>query len=306
VALPEKCPLCHAGRESQSVVTSHVYGRKDGQQHAFFYCQNCDIRYQYPGLTSEEEIRFYNAEFEGFMASRSGKIGGWLNAEDHISANMTTRQRRMKYLEPLLDGSQSLLEVGCSSGFMLSPLADVGYVCTGIEPSGVFSEFVRNRGIAVYDSLNQLRLSVSDAAFDLIMHFFVLEHISDPLAFLQEQLGLLKMGGKIVFEIPNAADPLYSVYNIPAFERFYWSVAHPWYFSEASLHYLLKQLGQPYDIVLDQRYDFSNHLVWGIEGKPGGSGRFTDVLGSDFEESYKQMLIRKGKCDTLIAVITKK
>jgi 2-polyprenyl-3-methyl-5-hydroxy-6-metoxy-1,4-benzoquinol methylase len=75
--------------------------------------------------------------------------------------------------------------------------------------------------------------------FDVIMHFFVLEHISDPLNFLKLQIELLKPGGKIIFEIPNAADVIYSVYDIPAFERFYWSIAHPWYFSEKSLTYLL-------------------------------------------------------------------
>src|SRR5256885_6140442 len=44
----------------------------------------------------------------------------------------------------------------------------------------------------------------------------------------------LKPGGKIVFEVPNVADPLCSVYDIPAFERFYWSIAHPWYLDRKS------------------------------------------------------------------------
>ena len=119
------------------------------------------------------------------------------------------------------------------------------------------------------------------------------------------QLSLLKKGGKIIIEIPNVADPLYSIYDIPAFERFYWSIAHPWYFSEISLKFLLDQLGHEYEILLDQRYDLSNHLIWARDGKPGGMGRFTDKLGSELEESYKRALIQNRHCDTLIAVITK-
>ena len=153
--------------------------------------------------------------------------------------------------------------------------------------------------------MSQLQELAPDARFDVILHFFVLEHIADPVAFLEAQLALLKPGGKIIFEIPNAADPLYSVYDIPAFERFYWSVAHPWYFSEPSLHYLLNQLGRPYEILRDQRYDLSNHMVWARDGRPGGMGRFTKALGEEFEESYKQALIRIGKCDTLVGVISK-
>mgnify|MGYP000869537415 CR=1 FL=1 len=305
MALPEKCPLCHAVGEKQSVVTHHVYGGAKNQPRAFFYCEVCDVRYQYPGLTPEEEARFYAAEFEGFMASRAGNKGGWHKAEDHIIANEPTRQRRMKYLAPHLDEHSRVLEVGCSSGFMLFPLAEAGHDCTGIEPSGVFSEFVKNRGLTAYDSLRQMQEVAPDVQFDVILHFFVLEHIADPVAFLEAQLNLLKPGGKIIFEIPNAADPLYSVYDIPAFERFYWSVAHPWYFSEDSLHYLLKQIGLPYEILRDQRYDLSNHMVWARDGMPGGMGRFTETLGLELEDGYKQSLIQTGKCDTLVGVISK-
>lgn len=305
MSLPDECPLCGAGRAAQSVVTPHVYGGAARQGNAFFHCETCDVRYQYPGLTPEEEARFYAAEFEGFMASRAGDKGGWLKAEQHVAANEPTRVRRMKYLAPYLSKPADVLEVGCSSGFMLYPLAAAGHRCTGVEPSGVFSEFVNERGLTAYQSLDQLRQNAPDARFDLILHFFVLEHIANPATFLAELLSLLKPGGKIVFEIPNAADPLYSVYDIPAFERFYWSVAHPWYFSESSLHFLLKQLGHSYEVLRDQRYDLSNHMVWARDGRPGGMGRFTAQLGGALEEAYKQALIRVGKCDTLVGILGK-
>ena len=111
--------------------------------------------------------------------------------------------------------------------------------------------------------------------------------------------------GKIIFEIPNVADPLYSIYDIPDFERFYWSLAHPWYFSQQSLEYLLNKLGCRFEIQLDQRYDLSNHMVWARDGRPGGMGKFSELLGKELEESYNQNLIKSGKCDTLIGIIYK-
>jgi SAM-dependent methyltransferase len=305
MSLPDSCPLCGKEAGKQEVVTSHVYGAPKGKHRAFFHCSDCDVRYQYPRLTIEEEEHFYVAEFESFMASRAGSKGGWHQADEHIAANEETRLRRMKYIEPLLKDNSSVLEVGCSTGFMLWPLKKSGHQCTGIEPSGVFGDYVRGRGINVYDSIDQLQDSEPDSKFDLVLHFFVLEHISDPVPFLKAQLDLLNPGGKIVFEIPNAADPLYSVYDIPAFERFYWSVAHPWYFSEPSVNYLMSQLGQSYEILRDQRYDLSNHMVWARDGKPGGMERFTEQLGVELEEGYKNALIKSGKCDTLIGIITK-
>jgi SAM-dependent methyltransferase len=303
MALPETCPLCRASAEQQGVVTRHVYGAK-GAERAFFYCSSCDVRYMHPSLTSEEEARFYAAEFEGFMAGRAGAAGGWNKVDDHIRANEPTRLRRMAFLQPYLERRSIVLEVGCSSGFMLFPLIEAGHACVGVEPSGVFSDFLRTRGLSVYASLGQLPRCGRQDLFDIVIHFFVLEHIAQARAFLEQQLALLKPGGKIIFEIPNAADPLFSVYDIPAFERFYWSIAHPWYFSEASLRYLLDQVGRPYEILRDQRYDLSNHMVWARDGRPGGMGRFTEILGPELEESYKKALIRTGRCDTLVGIVS--
>ena len=137
------------------------------------------------------------------------------------------------------------------------------------------------------------------------MHFFVLEHISDPAKFLSDLLELLKPGGRLIFEIPNSADPLFSIYDIPEFERFYWSIAHPWYFNEKSLEFLLKKLNLSFEIIREQRYDLSNHLVWARDGKPGGMGKFTDKFGEKMEEKYKELLIESGFCDTLVGIVKK-
>tara|TARA_Y100001960_G_C14729789_1_gene856891 strand:+ start:590 stop:1507 length:918 start_codon:yes stop_codon:yes gene_type:complete len=304
MSFPKFCPLCQAKPDQQKVVTSCVYGDKD-KKHSFFNCSNCNVRYLYPGLTLEEQRRFYAAEFEGFMEKRAGEKGGWKNVEDHIRSNESARLRRMKYLEPHLAYSSKILEIGCSSGFMLYPLIEKGHQCIGVEPSGVFSDYLKNRGLSVCDSIEQVPEIISEREFDLILHFFVLEHISEPVKFFKDQISLLKTGGKIIFEVPNVADPLHSIYDIPSFEGFYWTIAHPWYFSEASLHFLLKQIGLTYEILLDQRYDLSNHIIWARDGRPGGMGQFTNSLGKELEESYKQGLIQIRKCDTLIAIITK-
>ena len=305
MALPTKCQLCKATVSHQHIVTSHVYGRAKDSGYAFYHCQSCDVRYQFPQLSSEEEKKFYTNEFEKFMEYRAGKTGGWQKAGEHIKANEDTRLRRMKYLEPHLKNKKNILEIGCSSGFMLYPLSKKGHNCIGIEPSGIFSDFVKSKNLTVHNSMEQLIENSPESKFDLIMHFFVLEHISEPLKFLSKQLNLLRPNGKIIFEIPNVADPLYSIYDIPAFERFYWSLAHPWYFSQQSLKHLLNKLGHSFEILLEQRYDLSNHMVWARDGVPGGMGKLTHLLGEELENDYKNNLIKIGKCDTLIGIISK-
>jgi SAM-dependent methyltransferase len=302
MALPCSCPLCGADAQSQTVVTRHVYGDREGER-AFFHCAVCDVRYLFPSLSPEQEAKFYASEFEAFMASRAGAAGGWSKVEDHVRANEPTWLRRREYLRPHLRPGASVLEVGCSSGFMLWPLRADRHPCVGVEPSGAFGEYLRSRGLEVYGSLDDLAGAAPGRRFDVIMHFFVLEHITRPLPFLQRLLALLNPGGRIVFEIPNAADPLYSVYDIAAFERFYWSIAHPWYFSEPSLRHLLERTRQPFSIQREQRYDLSNHLVWALDGGPGGMGRFSALFGSELEDAYRRALIASGRCDTLVGVV---
>jgi len=300
--VPQSCPLCAAAADRQSAVVGRVYGDNN---RGVFHCAVCDVRYLHPGLGAEEEAKLYAAEFESFMADRAAPGAGWEAPEKHISANETQRLRRMTHLEPLLRSSRRILEVGCSSGFMLYPLVASGHECIGIEPSGVFSDFVRSRGLRCFPTLETM---IADGKakerFDLILHYYVLEHIGDPVAFLRRQLALLRPGGRIVFEVPNVNDALTTVYEIPAYERFIWVVSHRWYFSEASLAHAIKAAGGRGEIRLDQRYDLSNHLVWARDGRPGGLGRFTAILGQEIEDQYRQALIEARRCDTLIGMVS--
>ena len=185
-----------------------VYGDDTGR--AVFACAVCDVRYLFPGLTPDEEQRLYAAEFESFMAKRSGPDAGWDGPERHIAVNEAQRRRRMRHLAGLIEPNSRILEVGCGSGFMLYPLVAEGHECVAIEPSGIFSEYVSSRGIRCFRTIDELlRLwKRSPASFDLVLHYYVMEHLADPVAFLRAQLGLLKPGGRIVFEVPNANDAL--------------------------------------------------------------------------------------------------
>ena len=72
-----------------------------------------------------------------------------------------------------------------------------------------------------------------------------------------------------------------------------------------SLEYVLNKIEHEYQIKLDQRYDFSNHFTWAKNGRPGGMKKYTSILGADFEEIYKNQLIKIKKCDTLVGIIHK-
>ena len=292
------CPLCKNSKSKISVVTRHVYGRKGS---AFYNCDFCEIIFQFPKLSERDEEIFYKKEFENFMQKRTGKENSWTKIDQHLKMNETNKNRRFKYLNKFTKGKKKILEVGCSSGFMLYDLKKKGNICHGIEPSGFFQKYLKKNKIKLFKNLK--KLVQQEKNYDIIMHFFVLEHIRNPVEFLSEQLLLLKKGGKIIFEIPCYQDALHQLYDLPEFERFYWSVAHPWYFNENSLRFLLKKLKKKFKIIRDQRYDLSNHLYWMKNKKPGGMNFYSKFLGKEIEEKYKKNLISKGYFDTLVGII---
>src|SRR3989338_5005615 len=116
------CRFCAAEAEHQFIKGDYVYG---GSQHQHFWqCKSCQMIYLYPTLSEKEEKKFYIKEFEKFMSHRAGKDMDWTGPEKHVASNQREVNRRMPFLEKYIKRDKSVLELGCSSGFMLSALKE--------------------------------------------------------------------------------------------------------------------------------------------------------------------------------------
>lgn len=297
--LPNSCNLC--GSNNLCVKADFVYGDRT-ESKAFYQCHDCDVVFQYPFFSKEEEEIFYKKNFERYMSSRSGN-SAWLGAREHIIANEGTFKRRFKFLRDWINiwNDKKVLEIGCSSGFMLFPIAELGATVNGIEPSDVFSEFLVEKGVNLYSNLEE----VPDESMDIIMHFFVMEHITDIKRWLLEQYRILKPGGSIIIEVPSCDDPLYTVFKNAAFHRFYWSVVHPWYFNKKSVEFLIDNLGfLDVEILPYQRYGLKNHFNWAINNSPGMDESLIHITETA-DAAYKEALELSGNTDTLLIKINK-
>ena len=104
-------------------------------------------------------------------------------------------------------------------------------------------------------------------------------------------------------EVPNVEDALLSVYAVPSFGPFYWQKAHYQNFSQKIvLAAVLDEAGYTAELIPVQRYDLSNHMVWMRDGRPGGFGRYRDLLTPAVERAYADALKARWVCDTVYAV----
>jgi 2-polyprenyl-3-methyl-5-hydroxy-6-metoxy-1,4-benzoquinol methylase len=99
--------------------------------------------------------------------------------------------------------AKQVLEVGCGTGAFISKLIKSGQRPTGIDMnSDAVSEAKRN-GLPVEQVDLEIFAESRQGSFDVVCHFQVLEHATDPLQFLSQCLRCLRPGGLLMLAIPN-------------------------------------------------------------------------------------------------------
>ena len=164
-----------------------------------------------------------------------------------------------------------------------------------LEPSIEHLKFI-NKQHKIFKDLNEV-----DFLFENIIHYYVLEHVFDPIIFLKNNLLKLKKNGRMLFEIPNRNDALFSLYNLNHYKDFIMQKMHLFYFSEKSIKFILEKFNVKYRIFKCQRYDFNNHCNWISKNKISKDSLFTKKLN----KLYKEEIIKKDYNDHFTIVLTK-
>jgi SAM-dependent methyltransferase len=119
----------------------------------------------------------------------------------------------------LISDGQTVLEVGCERGhFLRKCLNQRRSSVVGLElnPSAVAEAQVDGLPVT---SATLDQVANEGAAYDVVCHFQVLEHVSDPAKFLSECVSVLKPGGLLIISVPNSGGFLRltpeSIWNTP-------------------------------------------------------------------------------------------
>lgn len=95
----------------------------------------------------------------------------------------------------------SILDVGCGAGAFLAKAKAKTQDVTGLELTHASAERARQSGLAVLE----IPIGQHGQQHDVVTAFQVLEHVADPLAFLNDCLAALKPGGMLAIAVPNNA-----------------------------------------------------------------------------------------------------
>jgi 2-polyprenyl-3-methyl-5-hydroxy-6-metoxy-1,4-benzoquinol methylase len=161
-------------------------------------CRRCGLVYVNPRPVADP--REYEEEF--FLHEYKAVYGvDYIADRDNIAR---IARARLDLIERYKPGGK-LLDVGCAAGFLLDEARRRGWAVRGVEVSRFAADYARRElGLDVFTgTLEAARLPTAE--FDVVVLYFVLEHLRDPVGTLREIHRVLKPGGLVSVAVPNVA-----------------------------------------------------------------------------------------------------
>lgn len=194
----------------------------------------------------------------------------------------------------------NVLEVGSSTGLMLSLLQKKGWDVTGIEISRKSAEAAIKRGIKVIVvPFQKARLNEK---YDLIIFNHTFEHLEEPDKVLAKAYILLKRDGLIYIDLPNFDG--FSAKLLGTRWPLLLPDEHLWHFTEKSLTLLLKGAGFK-EIYIEKSsgiWDYENPLVGIIYSLLNFKKRFF----IEFLTAFPSWIISKLQLGSDLLIVSKK
>jgi len=242
----DRCPLCLSpqtslfmkGTVEPEKISSENFRITDshyGLRWTFFSCRSCGFVFANPAPASEAIAQFYaDLDDEEYSQEDEGR-----------GRNFSTVLRRLR---PYAPPGSLLLDVGAASGIFLNLAREAGYRVAGIEPSAALAaDAERLYGLKLFcGTVEQFAACEKFAAITLLD---VLEHVTDPKAFVSRLGGLLAPGGMLVIVTPDVGS---LAARIMGGRWWHYRVAHLNFFNRHSLGWLLEKQG--FEIVLRKRF----------------------------------------------------
>lgn len=230
-------------------------------------CTSCGLEQLSDIPTVEAARQFYNNDMQ--VRNTMGDANNEIDYQKALKKYGITGKTQLNLVLPFLEKTSQILEIACGYGFLLKELSLLGFSAEGVEISNIRREIAhRNCGCNIhgFDLLEDVPQNLHEK-YDLVLAFECLEHVNQPLKFVEHMGLLLKKSGRLIIEVPNCDDRMKTVCE--EYRAWQYFSAHLTYFTPPLLTRLLQDAGF-HDIKIRgvQRYSIENSVHWATQKRP--------------------------------------
>jgi len=287
---PSGCELC--GSESaRELYTARDRLRNSDQPFQIVECAGCGVLRTLPEMSYTELASFYTESYWG---------------EDEPSQEWIKRSQAEKtdFIRECDLSEGRLLDVGCGSGFFLRALDSSRWERYGVE-TGTEAASLAARALGpdhiFKGTLTEAKFEKS--FFDVISFWSSLEHMNEPRANLIRARDIIKPGGILIVQVPNAAS-----YQARLFKGDWFALdvpRHRYHFTPARLAQLLIDTGfEIYKTTFQSKSHNSHALRQSLKSRLRGEGasiigRAAFLLTIPFIKPVDRIMSARGEGATL-------
>lgn len=181
------CPICKSDKKFIHIPFNEI---------PIVKCKECDFMYSKRVMDSNDLEEYYKNNFGGNRHLQGQRI----NASVNLAA-----------LEKLIDfkNVNSYLDVGTGYGFLLKAINNKYNIhTTGVELSQQEAEYAINSLNLDVRPILLAKAELEKSSFDVVSCFEVIEHIAQPINFIQEIAEYVKPNGMMIVMTDNFTSPI--------------------------------------------------------------------------------------------------
>ena len=191
----EKCPWCESENTQMHLWVKDLFLTQEPFE--IHECLNCGLLFTEPRPPQDQIGKYYKSEeYYSHQENKKGLVPKLYEAVKIVNLRAKVKMAT----EGLQKGK--MLEIGCGAGDFIHQMEEIGWECTGVEPSEDAQTIAKKRvkgTLLKPDDITKLE----DEDYDLIVMWQVLEHVDNLREEVQHLYRLLKKGGRLVIAVPN-------------------------------------------------------------------------------------------------------
>ena len=210
-------------------------------------CKTCGFKHIYP-LPTEKAIKAYYQNYYQEIKPFHYSVVNQKYIEKKTQQIINTNEYEriyQKVTELIQTGSQRMLDVGAGNDLLSKFFQIKGWKVWVVEPNQAANDYLEAFGLNLFNNtIEELDFSLI-GNLSLINIQFVLEHLRDPISFLEKSYQALLPGGIIRICVPNDFSIGQMAYQEYTQKEAEWIVTpdHINYFNFATLSALLERIG---------------------------------------------------------------